>query len=342
MHATATQELSTGRPDQPTVREVLKAVRADGRTALSAPEAKRVCDAYGIVVPGEGLATSAGEAVAVAEQIGYPVVLKIVSPDILHKTEAKGVLVGVSSADDVSAGYETIVSNAKAYDPSAEITGVQVQEMLGSGQEVLIGAITDPTFGPVMTFGLGGVLVEVLRDVTFRLAPTTLDDALSMIGGIRAAEVLEGVRGGPASDRDALAQMIERVSRLVADFPEITEVDLNPVLASENGATAVDARLLVSFDPPAERPPLQPGADPGDDEPPDAPAGDRRDRRVGSGGKDRQLGDAQPSRRRVPRGDLSGQPQGVRDPGQAGLRRCRRSTRRGRRSGLLHPGQARG
>jgi acetyl coenzyme A synthetase (ADP forming)-like protein len=255
MHATATQELSTGRPDQPTVREVLKAVRADGRTALSAPEAKRVCDAYGIVVPGEGLATSAGEAIAVAEQIGYPVVLKIVSPDILHKTEAKGVLVGVSSADDVSAGYETIVSNAKAYDPSAEITGVQVQEMLGSGPEVLIGAITDPTFGPVMTFGLGGVLVEVLRDVTFRLAPTTLDDALSMIGGIRAAEVLEGVRGGPASDRDALAQMIERVSRLVADFPEITEVDLNPVLASENGATAVDARLLVSFDPPAERPP---------------------------------------------------------------------------------------
>jgi len=254
MHATATEALSTQTPDQGAVREVLDAVRADGRTALSAPEAKRVCDAYGIAVPQEGLATSTDEAVAVAEQIGYPVVLKIVSPEILHKTEAKGVLVGLSSAADVSAGYETIVSNAKAYDPSATITGVQVQQMLGSGQEVLIGAITDPTFGPVMTFGLGGVLVEILRDVTFRLAPTTLEQARSMIGGIRAAVVLEGVRGGPASDRGALAQMIERVSRLVTDFPEIGEVDLNPVLATESGATAVDARLLVSFEEPAERP----------------------------------------------------------------------------------------
>ncbi len=254
MHATATQERSTQSPDQSTVREVLEAVQADGRTALSAPEAKQVCDAYGIAVPQEGLATSAEEAVAVAEQIGYPVVLKIVSPEILHKTEAKGVLVGVASADEVSAGYETIVSSAKAYDPSAQITGVQIQQMLGSGQEVLIGAITDPTFGPVMTFGLGGILVEVLRDVTFRLAPTTVDEALSMIGGIRAAEVLDGVRGGPASDRRALAQMIERVSRLITDFPEITEVDLNPVLASQSGATAVDARLLVSFEPPVQRP----------------------------------------------------------------------------------------
>ena len=254
MHATATEELSTQAVDQAAVREVLDAVRQDGRTALSAPEAKRVCDAYGIAVPQEGLATSAADAVRLAEEIGYPVVLKIVSPEILHKTEAKGVLVGVSSAQEASAGYETIVANARAYDSGATITGVQVQQMLGSGQEVLIGAITDPTFGPVMTFGLGGVLVEVLRDVTFRLAPTTPDEALEMIGHIRAAEVLDGVRGGPASDRGALAHMIERVSRLVTDFPEIGEVDLNPVLATESGATAVDARLLVSFEPPPEGP----------------------------------------------------------------------------------------
>src|SRR3954464_10926832 len=149
MATTTTQAQAGTTRDQATVREVLDEVRADGRDALSAPEAKRVADAYGIPVPGEGLATSADEAVSLAEEIGYPVVLKIVSPDILHKTEAKGVLVGLSSADEVSSGYETILGNAKAYNADADITGVQVQQMLGDGQEVLIGAVTDPTFGPV-------------------------------------------------------------------------------------------------------------------------------------------------------------------------------------------------
>jgi acetyl coenzyme A synthetase (ADP forming)-like protein len=255
MQATVTEaRLAEGR-DQAAVREVLEAVRDKGRTSLTAPEAKRVCDAYGIAVPQEGLATSAAEAVALAEEIGYPVVLKVVSPEILHKTEAGGVLIGVSSADEVSAGYDTILQNAKAYDANADVTGVQVQQMLGSGQEVLIGAITDPTFGPVMTFGLGGILVEVLRDVTFRLAPTSPDEALEMINGIRAAEVLRGVRGGPPVDQRALADMIERVSELVTDFAEFTEVDLNPVLAREDGATAVDARFVVSFEPADGRPP---------------------------------------------------------------------------------------
>jgi acetyl coenzyme A synthetase (ADP forming)-like protein len=255
MQATVMEARPTEARDQIAVREVLEAVRAEGRTSLSAPEAKRVCDAYGIEVPQEGLATSAEDAVALAEEIGHPVVLKIVSPDILHKTEAKGVLVGLSSADEVSAGYDTIVANAHAYDANARLSGVQVQQMLGSGQEVLIGAITDPTFGPVMTFGLGGVLVEVLRDVTFRLAPTTAREALEMIGGIRAADALRGVRGAPAADQQALATMIERVSQLVTDFPEISEVDLNPVLARPDGATAVDARFVVAFEPANGRPP---------------------------------------------------------------------------------------
>jgi acetyl coenzyme A synthetase (ADP forming)-like protein len=237
------------------VGEILEAARTDGRTSLSAPEAKRVCDAYGISVPREGLATSADEAVTIAEDIGFPVVLKIVSPNILHKTEAGGVLVGLASAGDVSAGYETIVENASSYDANAEVTGVQVQQMLSEGTEVLIGAVTDPTFGPVVTFGIGGVLVEVMRDVTFRLAPTSRADALEMVDGIRAAEVLRGVRGRAGVDRYALAATIEAVSELVADFPEITEVDLNPVLASEEGAVAVDARFVVSFEPSDDRPP---------------------------------------------------------------------------------------
>ncbi|PLS84432.1 MAG: CoA-binding protein, partial [Actinobacteria bacterium] len=153
------------------------------------------------------------------------------------------------SEDEVSSGYETILQNAKAYKADADITGVQVQQMLPEGQEVLIGAVVNPAFGPVMTFGLGGILVEVLRDVTFRLAPTSAQDAMAMVNGIKTAEVLRGVRGRPGVDQGALADMIRRVSELVTDFPEIAEVDLNPVLATPDGATAVDARFVVDFAP---------------------------------------------------------------------------------------------
>ena len=240
--------------DRAAVREVLDRVKAEKRSSLSAPEAKQVADAYGLPVPQEGLATSADEAVKLAERIGFPVVMKIVSPEILHKTEAGGVLVGVENAAAVRAGFDTIVANARTYDAGAAISGVQVQQMLPSGaQEVIVGAVTDPSFGKLVAFGLGGVLVEVLKDVTFRLAPATRDDARSMLDGIQAAEMLRGVRGAPAVDREALASIIERVSQLVSDFPEISEVDLNPVFATPNGATAVDVRILVDFNPPEAR-----------------------------------------------------------------------------------------
>jgi acetyl coenzyme A synthetase (ADP forming)-like protein len=231
--------------DSQIVQAVLDKVLEEGRSALSAGEGQQVCEAYGIATPREGLATSGEEAKAIAAEIGLPVVLKIVSPDILHKTEAGGVLVGVNSAESVADGYRTIVENAKAYNPDASVTGVQVQQMLTSGQEVIIGATTDSTFGKVVAFGLGGILVEVLKDVTFRLAPTSRDEALSMIDGIAAAEVLKGVRGAEPVDRDSLADLICRVSDLVSDFPQLAEVDLNPVLATPDGATAVDVRILV-------------------------------------------------------------------------------------------------
>jgi acetyl coenzyme A synthetase (ADP forming)-like protein len=240
--------------DQAAVRAVLDRVKAEKRSALSAPEAKQVADAYGLPVPQEGLATSPDEAAQLAFTMGFPVVLKIVSSDILHKTEAGGVLVGVEDAQAVRAGYDTIVANAKKYNATAQISGVQVQQMLPTGaQEVIVGAVTDQSFGKLVAFGLGGVLVEVLKDVTFRLAPATRDDALSMLDGIQAAEMLKGVRGGEAVDREALASIIERVSELVTDFPEISEVDLNPVFATPSGATAVDVRILVDFDPPEPR-----------------------------------------------------------------------------------------
>ncbi|HBO80985.1 MAG TPA: CoA-binding protein, partial [Cupriavidus sp.] len=194
--------------DKDAVRKILAIAKKEGRNALTAPEGKLVCDAYGISVPGEGVARSPTGAVELASKMGYPVVLKIVSPDILHKTEAGGVLVGVNSAADVERGYLTIVENAKKYNANAQIVGVQVQQMIGGGQEVIIGAVTDPSFGKLVAFGLGGVLVEVLKDVTFRMAPATYDDALSMLDGIAAADVLKGVRGADPANREALAGMI--------------------------------------------------------------------------------------------------------------------------------------
>jgi acetyl coenzyme A synthetase (ADP forming)-like protein len=240
--------------DQATVRAVLDRVKSENRSSLSAPEAKQVADAYGIPVPQEGLATSADETAQLAQKLGYPVVLKIVSPDILHKTEAGGVLVGVADAAAARAGYETIVANAKKYDADAHVTGVQVQQMLPTGaQEVIVGAVSDPSFGKLVAFGLGGVLVEVLKDVTFRLAPATNEEARSMLDSIQAAQMLTGVRGSEPVNREALASIIEGVSQLVTDFPEISEVDLNPVFATAKGATAVDVRILVDFNPPPTR-----------------------------------------------------------------------------------------
>jgi len=229
------------------VRRILDQVKSEGRTSLTAPEGKLVCDAYGIAVPKEGVASSAADATRMATAMGYPVVLKIVSPEILHKTEAGGVIVGVKSAAEVEAGFATIMANAARYNPKATLLGVQVQQMLSGGQEVIIGAVTDPAFGKLVAFGLGGILVEVLKDITFRLAPATNDDALSMLDGIAAAEILKGVRGADPVDRKALAGMIVNVSRLVADFPEITELDLNPVFATKNGAIAADVRIVVDF-----------------------------------------------------------------------------------------------
>src|SRR5881398_2399810 len=230
------------------VRKILDRVKADKRTSLTAPEGKLVCDAYGIPVPKEGVARSATEAAKLAADMGFPVVMKIVSPDILHKTEAGGVVVGVKSADEAAKAYNKILASAKQYKADAKINGIQVQQMIKGGQEVIVGSITDASFGKLVAFGLGGVLVEVLKDVTFRLAPATKQDALSMLDGIQAHEILKGVRGGEPVNRTALADVIVKVSQLVTDFPEIVELDLNPVFATAKDAIAADVRIVVDFD----------------------------------------------------------------------------------------------
>src|SRR5579863_2477848 len=239
--------------DRASVRGLLDSVKAQGRTSLTPPEARLLCQATGIPIPKEAVATSACDAARAAAEIGFPVVMKVVSPDTLHKTEAGGVIVGLKSAGEVEQAYETILRNAKSYKSDANIAGVQVQQMLAGGHEVIVGALTDPSFGKVVAFGLGGVLVEVLKDVTFNDTATTENEALSMLDGIAAAEILRGVRGGQPVDRNALAKIISAVSQLVSDFPEIRELDLNPVFATQNGATAADVRVLVDFEPMKER-----------------------------------------------------------------------------------------
>ena len=236
------------------VRKILDLVKADKRTSLTAPEGKLVCDAYGIPVPKEGVAKSAGEAAKIAADMGFPVVMKIVSPDILHKTEAGGVMVGVKTAADVENNYAAILANARKYKSDAKIEGIQIQQMLLGGQEVIVGAVTDGSFGKLVAFGLGGVLVEVLKDITFRLAPATRQDALSMLDGIQAHEMLKGVRGSEPANRDAIADIIVNVSKLITDFPDIAEMDLNPVFATRTNAIAADVRIVVDFAPKPPRP----------------------------------------------------------------------------------------
>lgn len=239
--------------DKAAVRKILDQAKAEGRSSLTAPEGKLVCDAYGIAVPKEALATSSAAAAKLAGEMGFPVVLKIVSPEILHKTEAGGVIVGVQNAAEAEKAFVTIMANAKKYDPKANLLGVQVQQMIGGGQEVIVGAVTDQSFGKLIAFGLGGVLVEVLKDITFRLAPASREDALSMLDGIAAAEILKGVRGSDPVNREALATLIQRVSQLVSDFPEISEMDLNPIFATKASAIAADVRIVLDFAPAAPR-----------------------------------------------------------------------------------------
>ena len=235
--------------NQKSLRALIDNARAAGRVALTAPEAELFCDEYDIPTPKQGLAKTSADAVKLAGRFGFPVVLKIVSDDILHKTEAGGVITGVASAAEVRRGFDELVKNAKRYRKNAAIQGIQVQQMLKGGHEVMVGAVTDPSFGKMIAFGLGGVLVEVMKDITFRLAPVGKKEALSMLDSVSAAEVLRGVRGQKSVDRAAVADLICRVSKLVNDFPEIQEIDLNPIFATDKGATAVDVRIVIGESP---------------------------------------------------------------------------------------------
>lgn len=235
--------------DQAKARAILARVRAEDRDPTEI-EAKRVFAAYGLPVAATELARSEEEAVAMAEALGYPVVMKIISPDILHKSDAGGVKINVRGAEDVRATYHEILENARAYAMDADIHGVAIQEMAPWGTEVILGSVNDPTFGPTLMFGLGGVFVEVLRDVTFRVAPVSTARAMKMLSEIAGAPILQGVRGEAARDREALAEALSRYAQMITELgDEISESDANPVLvyAAGKGIKVVDARIILKI-----------------------------------------------------------------------------------------------
>ncbi|MGH7381402.1 MAG: acetate--CoA ligase family protein [Candidatus Methylomirabilales bacterium] len=214
----------------------------EGRNLVE-PEAYELLEAYGVSVPRHRVVNSAEQAEVAAAELGYPVVAKIVSPDILHKTEVGGVLLNLNDAAAVRAAYRQIVEHSRQ--ARAALRGVLISRMAPPGTEVIAGLTQDAQFGPVVMFGLGGIFVEVYRDVSFRLIPLTEPDAAAMIREIKASPVLQGVRGGRSADLKALADLLLTLSRMAEENPEIAEMDLNPIIVYEEGLSVVDARVLL-------------------------------------------------------------------------------------------------
>ncbi|MGC9399647.1 MAG: acetate--CoA ligase family protein [Anaerolineae bacterium] len=234
--------------DEAAARAVIAKVRADGDRDMTEVEAKAIFAAYGLPVAQTRLAADEEEAVKLAAEIGYPVVMKIVSPDILHKSDAGGVKVDINSEAEVREAFQEIMANAQAYKADAEIHGIAVQEMAPWGTEVILGSVNDPTFGPTVMFGLGGIFVEILKDVTFRVAPVSPTQAIKMLDDINGAPILKGARGEEPRDRKALAEVLSRYSQMIMDLgDEISESDANPVLVYEEGkgVVVVDARIIL-------------------------------------------------------------------------------------------------
>ncbi len=234
--------------DEAAARAIIANAREHHNHSLTEIESKKIFRAYGMPVAITELAKTEDEAVALAEQIGYPVVMKIMSHDILHKSDAGGVKVNIKTADGVREAFRTIIANAQAYKADAVIEGVAVQEMAPWGTEVIVGSVNDPTFGPTVMFGLGGIFVEILKDVTFRVAPVSAEQSYQMLEEIKAGAILAGARGEAPRDRKALSEVLSRYSQMITDLEdEIAESDANPVLVYDEGqgVKVVDARIIL-------------------------------------------------------------------------------------------------
>jgi len=228
-----------------TGREIIDKARSEGRAVLTEIEAKELLKQSGVNVVDTRLATSKEKVVSISEKLGFPVALKITSPDVVHKSDAGGVKLGLKTAKQAGKAYDDIMKAIKKQYPKANIHGVAVQKMARPGVEVIIGVSTDAQFGPVIMFGLGGILVEVLKDVSFRIVPLTRRDAREMIHEIKGYPLLEGYRGQEPVDVANLEELILKVSNFAEKYPEVEELDLNPIFAYKDGAVAVDARVIL-------------------------------------------------------------------------------------------------
>lgn len=227
------------------VDEIFKKALDEGRSFLFEHEAKKLCKEYGMPVTKTLIVTSEEEALNAAELIGFPVVLKIISPQILHKSDAGGVILGIHDGNDLRSSFSKIISNIKQNTPEAEIKGVLVQEMIPQSTEIIVGSTIDPTFGSTIMFGLGGIFVEVLEDVSFRLIPISENDAWEMIHEIKGRKILEGARRNPIVDKKIIVDILMKTSKMLSECTEITELDLNPIMVYENSVTIVDARIVL-------------------------------------------------------------------------------------------------
>ena len=229
----------------PKIDKIFEVAKAENRNFLFEHEAKMLCGLYGMPITKMEVAKTEDDAAASAKRIGFPIVLKIVSPQVLHKSDAGGVIVGVNDEKGIREGYQRIIANIKKNVPAAVIEGILVQEMAPKGTEIIIGSTNDPTFGPTIMFGLGGIFVEILKDVSFRLSPITKDDAWEMLDEIKAKKILDGARGMPKADKETIVNILLATSVMLTECPEIKELDMNPVLVYEQGARVVDARVIL-------------------------------------------------------------------------------------------------
>ena len=227
------------------IKQIIEKAKSENRNLLTEIEAKQVFKEAGLQVTDTRLATNKKDTVAMSTAMGFPVVLKIVSPDIIHKTEANGVKLNLKTADDVAKAFDEIMASAKEKFPQANINGVTVQKMAAPGLEIIIGMTLDAQFGPVLMFGLGGIFVEVMKDVSFGITPLTKRDAGEMIRSIKGYPLLNGFRGAPKIDVANLESWLLKLSDFAQTYPEVKEFDLNPIFAYAQGAMVVDARIIL-------------------------------------------------------------------------------------------------
>jgi acyl-CoA synthetase (NDP forming) len=225
---------------------IIQKALQEGRSSLLIPESQQICKLHHIPTPVSHVVQSVEEAVTKGNLIGFPVVLKIISPQILHKSDVGGVVLGIKGEAALKEAYPKLIAEVRKNNPKAEVLGVLIEKMMPSSTEVIVGGIRDSQFGPSVMFGMGGIFTEVYKDVAFRVAPIDKIDALNLIQELRGSKILEGIRGQPAADLDALVDVLIDVSSLMSQHSAISQLDLNPVIAYHDGVCAVDTRIVLS------------------------------------------------------------------------------------------------